>query len=152
MGNIIKADIIGSNSIKNIKPKELRSYLCSLDGQHWTTYNALSAGMAKNQYRIDLDMEIPYTSIKCRVGGYPYTSDDFIKNAKYRDVEFAYCGMAVQVGEMGGVIVGNNSSANLDVLITDGKYKGQVLNCHPHWEITYYDKKGNIIKRYAKNE
>ena len=60
--------------------------------------------------------------------------------------------MEVQVGEMGGVIVGNNSSANLDVLITDGKYKGQVLNCHPHWEITYYDKKGNIIKRYAKNE
>lgn len=140
-----KGAVIGS--IK--KPlQELRSYNCSLDGIHWETINALSPGQAKMEYYRDLDMDVPYTAIRCRVNGYPYTSDEFIRMAKYRGIEFAYCGMAVMVGDWKGVIVGYNSSSNLDVLAVEGKYTGQVLNCHPHSKVTYFDKKGNVIKAF----
>ncbi len=60
--------------------------------------------------------------------------------------------MAVLVGDFMGVIVGHNSSANLDILAINGKYEGQVLNCHPHSEITYFDKKGHVIKSFLKHE
>lgn len=130
-------------------PKELKSYDVALPGYPWETINSLSPGQAKSEYYRSLDMDgVPYTAIKVRVNGLPYTSDDFIRNAKYRKIEFAYCGMAVKVGEWNGVIVGHNSSANLDILAIDGKYAGQVVNCHPHSNVTYYDKKGNVIKEY----
>lgn len=132
------------------KQRELRSFNCSIDGEDWSTINALTAGMAKSIFYRELDMDIPYTCIKVRLNGYPYTSEDFIRNAKYRKIDFAYCGMAVKVGDFNGVIVGFNSSANLNVLAIDGSYKGQVLNCHPHSEIVYFDKKGNVLKSFNK--
>lgn len=128
--------------------KQLKSYICSLDGIHWTPFNTYSPGNAKSTYLRSLDMDIKYTSILCKVYGKPVTSEDFIKNAKYRGIEFAYCGMRVTVGEMNGFIVGHNSSANLDVLFIDGKYKNQTLNCHPNHNITYFDKNDNVIKQY----
>jgi hypothetical protein len=84
------------------------------------------------------------------VVGSPYTSPEFIRNAKYRNIEFAYCGMVVMVSDMHGVIVGHNSSANLNVLFTDGKYKGQILNCHPNHEIKYFDKNGILITEFIR--
>jgi hypothetical protein len=143
--NSVQGAVIGS--IK--KPlQELKSYNCSLDGEHWETINALSSGQAKMRYYRDLDMDIPYTAIRCRVNGYPYTSEDFMRMAKYRQIEFAYCGMAVMVGDWMGVITGHNSSSNLNVLAVDGKYKGQVLNCHPHSEVTYFDRNGNVLRAF----
>lgn len=131
------------------KSIELRSYECSLDGKHWSSYNALSRGKAKMEFWRDIDMDcIEYTDIKCRVLGSIYTSDAFVRNAKYRNIEFAYCGMAVEVDGMKGVIVGHNDAANLDVLFINGKHKGQTLNCHPNWKITYFHKNGSIIKQF----
>lgn len=124
---------------------ELRCFKVSIDGQHWTNINALSRGEAKSRFFRNYDMDIEYTWLRCRSEGLPYTSEDFIRNAKYRNIEFAYCGMKVTVNGCTGFIVGHNSSANLDVLFTDGKYKGMTLNCHPHSGVTYYDKKGNVI-------
>ncbi len=132
-----------------VKNYELKSYECSLDGEHWEMINALSAGMAKSKYISDCDFA-RYIDVRCRTTGYPYTSEDFVRNAKYRRIEFAYCGMKVKVGDWYGVITGHNSSANLNVLAIDGPYKNQILNCHPHSEITYYNKKGEIIKTYKK--
>jgi len=128
--------------------QELKSYACSLDGKHWDSINALSPGKAKSQYKRTIDLDFPYTIIKCKCKGYPYTSEEFIKNAKYRNIEFAYCGMGVQVQGVQGVIVGYNDSANLDVLFLEGKIKGQVLNCHPNWRMKYFDKKGSLIKSF----
>lgn len=128
--------------------EELKSYDCSLDGKHWTTINATSKGKAKSMFYYSLEIDFKYTSIKCRINGYPYTSDDFKRNAKYRNIEFAYCGMAVQVEHRKGVIIGHNSSANLDILFLDGEFKGQVINCHPNWKIKYFDNKGNLIKDF----
>lgn len=128
--------------------KELRSYECSLDGEHWSTYNALSRGKAKMKYYYELDMEISYLAIKCRVNGAVFTSDDFKRNAKYRGIEFAYCGMVIKSEEFEGVITGYNSSCNLNVLITNGNFKGQYLSFHPNWKIAYYDKNGDLIKEF----
>ena len=137
--------------MKSIKPRELKSYKCSLDGEHWTTINALSSGMAKSEFwSSSLERDVPYIYIKCRVEGLPYTSEEYKRMATYRKIEFSYCGMPVKVGDWNGVIVGYNSSSNLDVLAIDGPYKNQVCNCHPHSEVTYFNNKGEVIKSFKK--
>ncbi|WP_047452581.1 hypothetical protein [Alistipes sp. ZOR0009] len=132
------------------KQGELKSYICSIDGEHWTSFNATSYGHAKSQFLIYLDdcYGDCYLSIRCKCAGSVYTSEDFKRNAKYRGIEFAYCGMVVEVDGNKGVITGHNSSANLNVLFTDGKWKGQTHNCHPNWKITYFDKKGVVLKDF----
>ena len=128
------------------KQGELKKYECSLDGENWWSVNSTSYGQAKMSYYRMIDMDIKYTSIKCRCSGSPYTSEDFKRNAKYRGIEFAYCGMVVKVGNNKGVIMCHNSSANLDILFPNGI----IYNCHPNWDITYYDSNGEIIKSFNK--
>ena len=131
--------------------KELRQYECSLGRNHWESYNATSYGKAKSQFMRDIadcvDKDA-YKHIKCRVVGPVYTSDDFKRMAETRNIPFAYCGMVVKVGGTTGVIVGHNSSVNINVLFSDGPMKGKVGNCHPNWQTTYYDRAGNIIKSF----
>ena len=132
----------------------LKAYAVSLDGEYWVTINATSRGVAKNKFRQDLEWDVAYIDIKCKTLGDVefHTTERFKQNAKYRGIEFAYCGMKVQLGENFGWIVGHNSSANLDVLFYKGKpsYVGHTLNCHPNWKMKYFDKQGNIIKDYEK--
>jgi len=130
------------------KQRELKCYECSSDRKHWTKINALSTGDAKSQFLRYLDGDYEYTSVLCHVLGKPETSEEFKRNAKYRNIEFAYCGMVIDVNGKKGVIVGHNSSANLNVLFTEGDIKGQIINCHPNWKTTYYDSKGEIIKTF----
>lgn len=132
------------------KQGELKSYKCSLDGEYWTTFNATSYGDAKMQYLRHLDdcCGDCYLAIRCRCTGAIYTSEEFKRNARYRNIEFAYCGMVIDIDGRKGIIVGHNDSANLYVLFTEGEYKGKVYNCHPNWKTTYYDSKGEIIKTF----
>jgi hypothetical protein len=135
-----------------MKTKGIRSYNVSLDGEHWTSVNSVSRGQAKSWFLRYLDSDVDYKKIKCRVGGPVETSEGFIRMAKYRNIEFAYCGMVVRLKddsrEMEGVIVGHNSSSNLDVYFTSGEFKGMTLNCHPHSKITYYNHKGKLVKEF----
>lgn len=131
---------------KNIIPKH---YKCSLDGKHWWNTFASSSGQAKQAYIRMLDgcADDCYLSILCRVDR-PKTTQAFKDNAKYRGIPFAYVGMNVKVGGDKGVIVGHNSSANLDVYFLEGDNKGQKLNCHPNWKIQYFNKKWKLIKEF----
>lgn len=63
-----------------------------------------------------------------------------------RGIEFAYRGMKVEVCGKPGVIVGSNSSLNLDVVF-DGQYHKS--NCHPWYETRYFDRKGNVVADYV---
>lgn len=121
----------------------VQSYACSVDGfEHTTVVTARSRGQAKSLFwrnNIDCMPDLPYTAIRCRSMGSPVTSDAFRRNAQYRRIPFARVGMRIKVGSKMGTIIDNNSSANLDVLFDDG----QVLNCHPHHMITYYE--GNRV-------
>ena len=113
-------------------------------GYNGHVINTTSRGKAKSKFYHHLEYDFPYTSIRCRCKGKPYTSEQFKRNAEYRNIPFAYCGMAVKVGDRPGWIVGHNGSANLNIMFEDGR----VLNCHPNWDITYYDSEGNEIVRY----
>lgn len=103
-----------------------RYYKCSLDGKHWWSTFATSAGQAKQAYIRMLDGcgDDCYLSILCRVDS-PKTTQAFKDNAKYRGIPFAYVGMNVKVDGCKGVIVGHNSSANLDVYFHEGDKIGK---------------------------
>jgi len=46
-----------------------------------------------------------------------------------------------------GEIKGFNRSSNLNVLFDDSEEES---NCHPTWEICYFDKNMNILKDFRK--
>lgn len=127
----------------------ISAFACRLRyDEHETIINTTSAGKAKSEFfrRVsDCCPNLDYTDIRVRRIGAPVTDAGFRRNAIYRGIPFAHVGMRVKVGESTGHIVGHNSSANLDVLFHDGPYAGEVLNCHPNSEVTYYDEDGNKI-------
>lgn len=138
---------------------ELRAYRVKQLGDsedYCVIYNARSRSQAKYLYWLyTLEANDPYREylpyLHARVAGagcYP-TSEEFRRNAKYRNIEFAYCGMRVMQGGKMGTIVGHNSSANLDVLLDEWNTPS---NCHPWWDITYFNKSGGIIRRYIQGD
>jgi hypothetical protein len=130
---------------------ELKSYKVSIDGDQWHTINSTSPGKAKSSFLRSYDANIEYTWLKYRANGNVANTDGFEQMAKYRGIEFAYCGMVVEVNGSKGWIVGSNSSANLDVLFFEGKYKGEILNCHPNWKVKYFNRRGELIFPIAPN-
>ncbi len=143
----------GDAEVKSTKP--LKTYMVTFTP--WLTSESFittSAAKAKYLYFIQSDDVFNCSffellkHLKVRCLGGPETSEEFIKNAEYRQIPFAHCGMAVKVGGMLGHIVGHNSSANLDVLFAEGKYRGMVLNCHPHSDVEYYSADGTLIKAF----
>ncbi|ABS22847.1 MULTISPECIES: hypothetical protein [Bacillus cereus group] len=72
--------------------------------------------------------------------------ESFKKMQKFRKLHFAYMGMRVNVAGMWGTIVGNWKT-NLFVLF-DGEIEKH--NCHPYWEIAYFDEDGNVVRDYRK--
>lgn len=127
---------------------ELKSYRVSIDGEHWYNINHTSAGKAKSEFYRTFDCDIKYTWLKCRVNGAIVSPFGFENTTKYRGVDFAYCGMVVEIDGNKGWIVGNNASANFNVLFFDGALEGKTLNCHPNWKIKYFDRRGKIIKEF----
>jgi hypothetical protein len=71
----------------------------------------------------------------------------FEDTCRKRGITFAKQGMKVKVAGNYGRIVGSNSSMNLDVLF-DGHERSS--NCHPYWDITYYDDDNNVIKEFKE--
>lgn len=69
----------------------------------------------------------------------------FQETAEQRGIPFAKKGMRVEVAGKPGLIKNFNIRANLDVLFDGEK---EVSNCHPTWEIVYFDKSGKIIKDF----
>ncbi|WP_257205744.1 MFS transporter [Bacillus cereus] len=76
------------------------------------------------------------------------TEQAFKKMQNFRNLHFAYMGMRVNVADMWGTIVGNWKT-NLFVLF-DGEIEKH--NCHPYWEIAYYDDEGDVVRNYQKGE
>lgn len=77
------------------------------------------------------------------------SAEQFERIVKYRGIEFAYQGMAIDVAGRKGIIVGGNSSSNLDVLFDGGTAPS---NCHPNYETTYYGEDGEIIKDFKEKK
>ncbi len=72
---------------------------------------------------------------------------------KHRGIEFAKLGMMVEVDGDLGTIVGMNSSANLDVKFANQLRLGKhVHNCHPTWNVKYFDTDGKLIAHFDNCE
>lgn len=139
-----------------MKKFALKSYRVVLfdDENYSRTITTTSPGKARYDYYMDIrdcyDMTFFEFIKKSKVysNGLPYTSPEFIQNAIYRRIPFAKCGMMVKGEGLIGYIVGHNSSANLDVLVTEGQYKGGVVNMHPNSNVQYFNQNGNLIAHY----
>ena len=71
---------------------------------------------------------------------------------RQRGMDFARIGMQVEVSGDIGTIQGMNSSANLDVkFANEAKMGKHAHNCHPTWEIRYFDEHGGVIADYRKD-
>ena len=71
------------------------------------------------------------------------------KMTQLRGMDWVRIGMMVEMSGHIGTIKGMNSSANLDVLFANQQRMGsRPLNCHPKWNIRYFDENGNIICFY----
>jgi len=72
---------------------------------------------------------------------------DYVKNQ--RGLKFVEIGMKVEntYSKKFGVIKGENSHGNLDILF-DGDKKAS--NCHPTWAMRYFDKDNNVIAEYPE--
>ena len=129
---------------------QIRCYECVVKGTEWhRQIHATSPGKAKREYWRDIHEsweDVPFTAIRVRVVGPPQTSDAFRRTAEYRGVPFARVGMAVKVGEWNGRIIGNNASANFDILFDDGPHAGLTLNCHPNWEMRFFAEDGSEVR------
>ena len=81
-------------------------------------------------------------------------AEQFVADMKRcRGIDFARIGMQIEVDGDIGTIVGMNSSANLDVKFANQvKYGKHAHNCHPTWEIRYFDADGKVIADYRKNK
>jgi hypothetical protein len=114
-------------------------------------------------------VEVPFLdfmnyAIKIKKVGSPKLKSLYDKNDKFkmerfdrvrksRGIEFAYLGMSVDLHYCGGVsagyIVGANTSENLDIYFPDTDL---ISNCHPYWELTYYDDDDDVVRCYKENE
>ena len=129
---------------------KLSAFACKLGwSEDETIINALSAGKARYRFWLDVREPWPDTKlmdIKVRKVGGPHTSARFTANAIYRGIPDWKCGDAVTVGKESGLIVGHNSSANLDILFTSGQWNGQVMNVHPSDVSRSSGDNGNLMR------
>lgn len=99
------------------------------------TINATTLGRAKAEYFSDLRdawPDVPFTALRGRKVGGPSSSEQFIRNARYRGLPALRCGDTVRVGDSSGVVVGHDASANFRVqFAAESRYAGAVLSVHP---------------------
>lgn len=145
---------------------KLKTYECRIEGYFKDSSDLISNHIAQSHsaaryayWQAHQECLSPYSAclrvIKVRSLGAIHASqffgnkEDFMKMCEQREIPFAYQGMSVDVAGKIGVIVGSNSSMNLDVLFEG---YSDVSNCHPTWETTYYDDKMNVVKDFKQSK
>jgi hypothetical protein len=75
-------------------------------------------------------------------------SFDYLKTSPYRNMPWIKRGMRCNMdGKWGTVTAGDGASVR--VCFDDKK---RTVTCHPHWQMTYYDANGNIVKDYKEQQ
>lgn len=134
----------------------LSAYEFTLGRYPSAPHTAFGTTMAKARYAAYLDLAECYETfpdflhdIKSsrRVCVLPRPDKAFAEMRVRRSIPFARIGMTVMVGGRYGTIVGVNASDNLDILF-DGDTTPS--NCHPTWNIAYYDDVGNLLADFRE--
>lgn len=84
---------------------------------------------------------------KARKEDYYQKHHDFEKNKRYRGVPLCDYGTEVELRGKRGFIIGANDSCNFDVKFEDG-----IHNCHPNYELVYFDEQGNVMYDFRKGQ
>jgi len=130
----------------------VNTYTCTY-GIDWPSdIVAETPSKARYKYYLSLDIDERYSEVfrwlrsklkhKFEVSDLYGNQYQFESMCKSRFIEFAFIGMKVEHRGKQGVIVGANCSQNLDVCF-DGNYHSD--NCHPYFEMKYFDNKGELI-------
>lgn len=131
-----------------VPKRDVFAWECNVRGKEWQrTINHLTAGKARYEYLLDLRDSWPdatFANITVRKIGPAHTSDDHKRTMAYRGRPDLYAGRRVEVCSGSerafGVIVGNNGSANFDVLFDEDTYfNGGIGNVHPSEIRSVYD-------------
>ncbi|WP_312070399.1 hypothetical protein, partial [Anaerotignum propionicum] len=77
---------------------------------------------------------------KAQKEDYYKKSDSFEETKKYRSIPLIDYGTVVEIEGKRGFIVGDNRSCNFDV-----KFDNGIFNCHPHYQMVYFDDAGNVL-------
>ena len=136
----------------------MNTYKITLKGYETETLIcAETAGKAKYEHYLQLDdlfqdfaMYLHFVeSCKClrkaKKEDYYQKSDSFESTKNYRGVPLATYGTKVMLNGKTGFIVGDNSSCNFNVKFDDG-----IFNCHPNYELVYFDGEGKVIYDFRK--
>jgi hypothetical protein len=129
-------------------------------------YIAETSGKAKYQHARYLHNELNYgddiwdmlkdmkvKKVGCASISYFFNDNDTWERVKkWRNLDFAYLGMEVDVCGKKGIIVGGNSGLNLQVVFDFDKGKPWIDNCHPWYETTYFDRDENIVADYKQRK
>jgi len=80
-------------------------------------------------------------------------ASDFNDDMKrIRGIDFAHIGQMVEVGGDVGTIKGMNYSGNLDIVFANQlKHGSGKHNCHPTYNIKYYDQNGVLVSDFGKD-
>jgi len=106
-------------------------------------YNEGFSEFQKGKWRIN---KIGKPTLKSLYG----SAEGLAETCKYRIIAFVKLGMKVHLTGFGyGYVVGKNSAANLDVYFPD---RDAIDNCHPYWELDYFDEDDKLIKSYKKDK
>lgn len=126
--------IVTDDVIAETASKARYKFYKSLDaGEPYSEYFRYIS--SRKQYEVDCDYVPPISD---------YEQAKFDRVIESRGIEFARIGMKISVDGQMGIIIGANSSCNLDINFGNGHKS----NCHPHWKTIYYDDEGTIIKSY----
>ena len=128
----------------------------SQDG-HFTLVNAETPGKAKYQHYRMLDglfdsfgeylrwVKSCQKLHKTQKEDYFRPTESFDRTRRYRGVPLAECGTEVELRGRRGFIVGDNDGCNFDVCFDNG-----IWNCHPNYELVYFNKDGSIMYDFRK--
>jgi coproporphyrinogen III oxidase len=73
-----------------------------------------------------------------------------IVRVRGQELDFIRLGMEVEFSNDRGTIAGMNANGNLDVKFANTlKHGKHAHNCHPTWEMKYFDETGALIACYA---
>lgn len=136
----------------------MNTYKIKLKGyQTETLICAETSGKAKYAHYLQLDEMFEsfafylyfVESCKClrraKKEDYFRQSDGFVRTKNYRGVPLADYGTEVELDGKRGFIIGSNDSCNFDVSFENG-----IFNCHPNYELVYFDGCGQVLYDFRK--
>jgi hypothetical protein len=117
-----------------MRVKSYKVWIEKRDDINYSILNGISEGYVKSKFYKNLKdfLKIKFTDVRVKLLGAPYSSEGFLKNAKYRNLPNLRCGDLVDVNGNLGYVIGYGSSALIEIIFEKYQNKKNVtLFVHP---------------------